>query len=249
MNPHHIQITSLQLTDITKLLHHIPLRVNREVGKPRSLRPRAQAIGGDPQDLASPHKHCNMKADQICLAHSHRVRILQEPLHQSIITCANRAGHLEIVEGVCLGLQARAVQFYPSYGRFKLYRTSRREMNNSESMEIIITLGGNEYIGSVTKTKKSKNGSSGQTQGEQGQGEQGQEQNGNGNEGMSGGRRKMKKMKAKGTRKLSPYMKFAQQARKEILAENPGLKSDIIAVGKKIGEKWRALSDAEKAKY
>lgn len=73
------------------------------------------------------------------------------------------------------------------------------------------------------------------------------------NEQQEGGKR-MKKMKApkakaKGTRKLSPYMKFAQEARKEIIAENPSLKSDIIAVGKKIGEKWRALSDAEKAKY
>jgi hypothetical protein len=60
---------------------------------------------------------------------------------------------------------------------------------------------------------------------------------------------KKTKSKAKGTRKLSPYMKFAQQARKEVLQENPNLKSDVIAVGRKIGEKWRALSDAEKAKY
>lgn len=93
MNPHHIEITSLQLTDITKLLHHIPLCVNREVGEPRSLRPRAQAIGGDPQDLAPPHKHCNMKADQICLAHPHRVRIIEKLLHQGIVVCANGSGH------------------------------------------------------------------------------------------------------------------------------------------------------------
>ena len=69
----------------------------------------------------------------------------------------------------------------------------------------------------------------------------------------AGGGKKSKKgkkaKKAKGTRKLSPYMKFAQEARKNILAEDPSLKSDIIAVGKRIGEKWRALSDAEKARY
>jgi len=64
---------------------------------------------------------------------------------------------------------------------------------------------------------------------------------------------KMKKgkkaKKAKGTRKLSPYMKFAQEARPKILKENPEMKSDIIGVGRKIGEMWRALSDAEKARY
>ena len=58
-----------------------------------------------------------------------------------------------------------------------------------------------------------------------------------------------KAKKAKGTRKLSPYMKFAQEARPKILKENPEMKSDIIGVGRKIGEMWRALSDAEKARY
>ena len=78
-----------------------------------------------------------------------------------------------------------------------------------------------------------------------------QQQNQSQDEHQEGGYgKKMKKMKkAKGTRKLSPYMKFAQQARKEVLAENPSLKSDVIAVGRKIGEKWRALSAEEKAKY
>jgi hypothetical protein len=66
----------------------------------------------------------------------------------------------------------------------------------------------------------------------------------------SGGAKKSKKeKKAKGTRKLSGYMKFAQEARPKILAENPSLKSDIIAVGKKIGAMWRELSDGEKKKY
>ena len=58
-----------------------------------------------------------------------------------------------------------------------------------------------------------------------------------------------KAKKSKGTRKMNPYMNFAKKARQEVLAEYPELKSDVVAVGRKIGEKWRALSDAEKAKY
>jgi len=64
---------------------------------------------------------------------------------------------------------------------------------------------------------------------------------------VKGGAKKEKK--AKSTRKLSPYMKFAQEARKKVIAEQPELKSDIIKVGKRIGEMWRGLSDEEKAKY
>ncbi len=63
---------------------------------------------------------------------------------------------------------------------------------------------------------------------------------------MVGGK---KGKKTKGTRKLSPYMKFAQEARKKIISEEPELKSDIIKVGKRIGEMWRGLSAEEKAKY
>lgn len=61
--------------------------------------------------------------------------------------------------------------------------------------------------------------------------------------------KKAKKEKSGKTRKLSPYMKFAQEARKNILADHPEWKSDIIKVGKEIGTRWRAMSDAEKAKY
>ena len=64
-----------------------------------------------------------------------------------------------------------------------------------------------------------------------------------------GGKKTKKAKKAKGTRKLNPYMAFAKKARQEVLAEHPELKSDVVGVGRKIGEKWRALSDAEKAKY
>ena len=69
---------------------------------------------------------------------------------------------------------------------------------------------------------------------------------------LMGGKHSMKvkkEKKAKGTRKLSPYMKFAQEARKKIISEEPALKSDIIKVGKRIGEMWRGLSAEEKAKY
>jgi hypothetical protein len=61
--------------------------------------------------------------------------------------------------------------------------------------------------------------------------------------------KKEKKEKSGKTRKLSPYMKFAQEARKNIIAEHPEWKSDIIKVGKEIGAKWRALSDSDKSKY
>ena len=66
----------------------------------------------------------------------------------------------------------------------------------------------------------------------------------------AGGAKKGKKeKKAKGTRKLSGYMKFAQEIRPQLLKEDPSLRSDIPSIGRKIGEKWRALSDAEKARY
>jgi hypothetical protein len=67
---------------------------------------------------------------------------------------------------------------------------------------------------------------------------------------MGGGKRKSKTRKAKGSKK-SPngYMKFASEVRPQILKENPGLKSDVVKVARKIGEKWRALTDAEKKRY
>ncbi len=70
---------------------------------------------------------------------------------------------------------------------------------------------------------------------------------GNFNRNPGGGGKKAKK--GKSTRKLSGYMKFAQEARPRILKENPEMKSDIPGMGRKIGEMWRALSDSEKAKY
>ena len=65
---------------------------------------------------------------------------------------------------------------------------------------------------------------------------------------MNGGAKKKKQEGGK-TRKLSPYMKFAQKARPELLKENPALRSDIPGMGRAIGAKWRALSEDEKKKY
>jgi hypothetical protein len=67
-------------------------------------------------------------------------------------------------------------------------------------------------------------------------------------EGMMGGKKKQKQNGGK-SRKLSPYMKFAQKVRPEIIKNDPSLKSDIPGIGRKIGEMWRALSAEEKAKY
>ena len=74
---------------------------------------------------------------------------------------------------------------------------------------------------------------------------------GNGPRNNIGGGKRSRKQKQEGgkTRKLSPYMKFAQEARKKVVAEHPEWKSDIVKVGKEIGQMWRGLSDAEKAKY
>jgi hypothetical protein len=44
-------------------------------------------------------------------------------------------------------------------------------------------------------------------------------------------------------------MKFAKKVRPEILRQNPALRSDVVAVARKIGAKWRSMSDSEKARY
>lgn len=48
-------------------------------------------------------------------------------------------------------------------------------------------------------------------------------------------------------RPLSGYMKFVKAKRAEVVKAHPSLK--VTEVGKKLGEMWRGLSDAEKAKY
>ena len=48
---------------------------------------------------------------------------------------------------------------------------------------------------------------------------------------------------------MYPYIAFSMDERKKIVAENPSLKSDIGKVAKMVGERWRKLSDGEKAKF
>jgi hypothetical protein len=73
--------------------------------------------------------------------------------------------------------------------------------------------------------------------------------NNNNNNSSVGGKRKTRKAQKGGKRAMSGYMKFAKEVRPEILKENPAMKSDVVAVARKIGAKWRAMSDAEKQKY
>lgn len=58
-----------------------------------------------------------------------------------------------------------------------------------------------------------------------------------------------RRKQAGGKRGPNAYMKFANKIRPQVLKEHPELKSDVVGVARKIGEKWRALSDAEKKKY
>jgi len=56
-----------------------------------------------------------------------------------------------------------------------------------------------------------------------------------------------KDTKEKKPRKLNAYMVFAMEVRESVKKNNPT--ASIIDIAKKIGEKWRAMTDAEKAKY
>lgn len=58
-----------------------------------------------------------------------------------------------------------------------------------------------------------------------------------------------RRKQAGGKRGPNAYMKFANKIRPQVLKEHPELKSDVVGVARKIGEKWRSLSDAEKKKY
>jgi hypothetical protein len=48
---------------------------------------------------------------------------------------------------------------------------------------------------------------------------------------------------------MNPYMAFSMEERKRIVAADPSRKADIGGVAKEIGKKWKAMSEAEKAKY
>lgn len=56
-----------------------------------------------------------------------------------------------------------------------------------------------------------------------------------------------KDKKSKPKRPLNAYMVFAMEVRESVKKNHPT--ASIIDIAKKIGALWRALSDAEKAKY
>lgn len=75
----------------------------------------------------------------------------------------------------------------------------------------------------------------------------------NSQESLVGGKsRKGKKTRkansqAGGKRGPNPFMKFAAKERKNIMSQNPGM--PIPEIGKELGKRWRALSEAERSKY
>jgi protein involved in polysaccharide export with SLBB domain len=65
---------------------------------------------------------------------------------------------------------------------------------------------------------------------------------------FEGGSKKNRTRKAGGAKKpLSGFMKFCKEKRPEVMRENPGI--EFQNVGKELGKKWRALSEAEKKRY
>ena len=50
-----------------------------------------------------------------------------------------------------------------------------------------------------------------------------------------------------GKRKMTPFMKFAKQERPKIMKSMPG--ASIPSIGKELGKRWRALSEADKGRY
>ena len=59
--------------------------------------------------------------------------------------------------------------------------------------------------------------------------------------------KKNKTRKSGKKRALSGFMKFSMKERASVLKENPGI--EFGAVGKELGKRWGALSDAEKKKF
>ena len=65
---------------------------------------------------------------------------------------------------------------------------------------------------------------------------------------VNGGGKKNRTRKTGGAKKpLSGFMKFCKEKRPEVMRENPGI--EFQNVGKELGKKWRALSEADKKKY
>lgn len=59
--------------------------------------------------------------------------------------------------------------------------------------------------------------------------------------------KKNKTRKSGKKRALSGFMKFSMKERASVLKENPGI--EFGAVGKELGKRWGALSEAEKKKF
>lgn len=62
--------------------------------------------------------------------------------------------------------------------------------------------------------------------------------------GRKGTRKGTRKGQAGGKRKMNPYMRFAAEQRKKMAKT-----SNVVSQAREIGKRWRALSEAEKAKY
>ena len=62
-------------------------------------------------------------------------------------------------------------------------------------------------------------------------------------------RKTRKNVKNQSGGKTNGYMKFVAKMRPQIIKENPEMKSDVVAVARKLGEKWRSMSDDEKSKF
>ena len=223
MNSHDIQVAVSQLTNITNLLDDSALSMNRIIGESTSLGARAHAVGRHGKNLSSPDHHGNMETCHVCLPHAHRIGVHEELGNQRVITGSDRSGHFR--EDVWGEYWMHGVRCGSIFQAVK----EKYSLDVETMVPEQIVIDGETYKLTLVS---SKNGATAPTNGS-----------------MVGGKKSKKEKKAKSTRKLSPYMKFAQEARKNIIKDHPEMKSDIIAVGKKIGEMWRGLSDSEKAKY
>ena len=289
-NPHDKQITALEFAEIPKLLHHIPLRMNRIFCVATATGPRSDPIACHLQNLSTPHKHCYMKARSLHLPQLHCVGVLQKGLQQSVITLPYRLRHL--CETITMGA---TFQFYSSI----LKRMDLYEVHVPCGQKVVVICKENGEAVKILKNgkpvykeneagKKNNNGNAG-APGALGNAGASGSTGSNGNEGapgvnpapaaaaiedvpdqeesdatvgnnMAGGKKSRRnnarknnatrrKGQAGGKRGPNGYMKFANKIRPQILKEHPELKSDVVGVARKIGEKWRSMSDAEKKKY
>jgi hypothetical protein len=64
---------------------------------------------------------------------------------------------------------------------------------------------------------------------------------------LEGGAKSAAKSGTRKARKPSGFMKFSSKERKSVMAENPNIA--FADVGRELGKRWRALSEAEKKKF